>query len=276
MVRVLVTGSNGYIGQHLCKILSETYQVDGIDRYQESTHEYISKYHPRNILNPLYLEREEYDAIIHLAALVRVGESVEKPYDYYNTNINGTVNLLKNIKFKQFIFGSTGAASNPASPYAYSKLVAEDIVTEHCKNNKIPFTLFRFYNVTGSDGFKATNPDGLFYKLNEAIETGEFNIYGSDYDTEDGTAIRDYVHVNEICYALKNAIGNNTNTIENLGHGKGYSVKEIAETFQKVNNVDFKINYVERRAGDPARTILDNVSKFMTEKYTLEEYLKIS
>jgi UDP-glucose 4-epimerase len=275
-LKILITGSNGYIGQHLCKILHKHFDIDGLDLHGFPKHTFLQNYISKNITSDLSSIKTEYHAIIHLAALVRVGESVDRPYDYYNTNINGTTNILKNLKFKQFIFGSTGAASAPASPYAFSKIVAEDIVKEHCNNNNIPFTTFRFYNVTGTDGFKATNPDGLFYKLNEAIETGVFNIYGDDYDTKDGTAVRDYVHVNEICLALEAAIDNNTNSIENLGHGKGYSVKEIAETFKYINNLNFKINYAPKRPGDPAKTILDNVSKFMLEKYTLEEYLKIS
>ena len=136
--------------------------------------------------------------------------------------------------------------------------------------------MFRFYNVTGTDGFPATNPDGLFYKLNEAIETGTFSIYGGDYDTRDGTAIRDYVHVNEICHAIDRSIYKPSNSIENLGHGKGYSVKEIVETFKKVNNVNFEVKIEDRREGDPPKNVLDSVSNYMKEIYTLEDYLKIN
>lgn len=273
-MKILITGCNGYIGQHLCKMLS-MHELHGIDLHENSTTSYLTKYYGIDIRQPFNLS-ETYDAVIHLAALVRVGESVNFPTKYYQTNIIGTNNVLDGVNFEQFVFGSTGAASTPTSPYAISKLVAESYIKEYCQANNIPFTLFRFYNVTGTDGFEPTNPDGLFYKLNEAIETGEFDIYGHDYDTEDGTAIRDYVHVNEICAALRDSIGQQTNQIENLGHGNGYSVKTIVDTFKKVNNVEFKVNLAPRREGDPERTVLDNVSKFMIELYDWEDYLKIN
>ena len=273
-MKILITGCNGYIGLHLCKLL-KTHELHGIDLHENCISEYVTKYYSIDIRENFYL-KETYDVVIHLAALVRVGESVKEPTKYYQTNIVGTNNTLEGINFKEFIFGSTGAAATPTSPYAISKLVAEEYIEEYCKNNNIPFTMFRFYNVTGTDGYRATNPDGLFYKLVEAIETGEFNIYGHDYDTEDGTAIRDYVHVNEICTSITKSINNQSNQIENLGHGKGYSVKTIVDTFKKVNRVDFKVNLAPRREGDPERTILDNVSKFMIELYSLEDYLKIN
>lgn len=273
-MKILITGCNGYIGLHLCKLL-KTQELHGLDIHETSKSEYISKYFPVDIKEQYFLP-DEYDVVIHLAALVRVGESVKEPTKYYHTNVIGTNNTLLGTTFKQFIFASTGAAATPTSPYAISKVVAEQYVDEYCKVNNIPFTMFRFYNVTGTDGYPATNPDGLFYKLVEAIDTNEFNIYGHDYDTEDGTAIRDYVHVNEICASIIKSIDHQSNQVENLGHGRGYSVKTIVETFKKVNDVDFKVNLADRREGDPERTILDNVSPFMIELYTLEDYLKIN
>ena len=274
-MKILVTGSNGYIGKHLCKMLAKQYEVYGLDLHEKSHTDYVEKYYQIDIDEKFQLY-DEFDCVIHLAALVRVGESVEQPTRYYKTNIIGTNNVISGTYYKNFIFGSTGAAATPTSPYAISKLKAEENVKEHCEERKIPYTMFRFYNVTGTDGFPATNPDGLFFKLNEAVKTGEFNIYGGDYDTPDGTPIRDYVHVNEICDALAQAIESPSNDIENLGHGQGYSVKEIVETFKKVNKVDFKTNIRERREGDPPKNILDSVSSYMKNMYTLEDYMKIS
>lgn len=273
-MKILVTGSNGYIGKHLCKMLSQEHELHGLDLQPASETEYVKKYHQQDITELFRIE-EKYDTVVHLAALVRVGESVNHPDRYFNANVLGTMNTISGTQFDNFVFGSTGAAATPTSPYAECKLQAEEIIRDYCDDKKLSYTIFRFYNVTGSDGFAATNPDGLFFKLNEAVETGEFNIYGNDYDTHDGTAVRDYVHVNEICHALIEAIDQPSNQIENLGHGKGYSVLEIATTFQKVNNVQFNINMKERRAGDPPKNILDNVSKYMKELYTLEDYLKI-
>jgi len=107
------------------------------------------------------------------------------------------------------------------------------------------------------------------------MQTNEFTIYGDDYKTADGTCVRDYVHVNEICNAIKLAIETPSNKIENLGHGKGYSVKEIAELFKTVNNANITINIGPRREGDIEVSILDNVSKYMQSLYTIEELLDI-
>lgn len=273
-MKILVTGSNGYIGKHLCKMLSQEHELHGLDLQTASETEYLKKYHQQDITKLFKIE-EKYDAVVHLAALVRVGESVKHPDRYFNTNVLGTMNTISGTQFDNFVFGSTGAAATPTSPYAECKLQAEEIIRDYCDDKKLSYTIFRFYNVTGTDGFPATNPDGLFFKLNEAIETGKFSIYGGDYDTRDGTAVRDYVHVNEICQALTSAITKPSNSIENLGHGKGYTVKEIVETFKKVNNVSFDVEIKDRREGDPPKNVLDSVSDYMQQLYTLEDYLKI-
>jgi UDP-glucose 4-epimerase len=213
----------------------------------------------------------EYDTIIHLAALVQVGQSVEYPTAYYNTNINGT-NWLRNIvPHKKFIFASTGAAEGMASPYAISKRVAEQMLIEQEPN----CTIFRFYNVIGSEGFPATNPDGLFYNLVQAMETGKITIYGDDYDTKDGTAVREYVHVMDVCRALIEAIDNpSTSRFENLAYNDTRTVKEIVQTFIKVNKVNCQVEYAPRRPGDLESCYLENPSPFMKRNYTYEEMLK--
>jgi UDP-glucose 4-epimerase len=270
MKNILITGSSGYIGQHLFKQLKDAYNVDGLDIVPSNSTNMLLD------INTIKTEfYKEYDAVIHLAALVNVGESVLDPISYYQTNIEGTKNILKNFKCKNFIFASTGAAEQLNSPYGISKRVAEDIVTKFCKDVNKNFTIFRFYNVIGQDGFSPTNPDGLFFNLIKAIETKEFNLYGNTYNTVDGTCIRDYVHVNEICQALNLSIEEPSLQIENLGHGKGYSVLEIIEYFKKINNVNFNINVKSKRAGDLESSVLSTVSKYMTPLYSIEELLKI-
>lgn len=260
MNNTLITGSHGYIGSHLRHI---------IDRY-----DCIDLQIGSNILDS-NLDLTNYDTIIHLAAYVQVGESVEKPYEYYNNNINGTINLLEKFKGKHFIFASTGAAENSlTSPYAISKKVCEDIIQQKAKEQGFDYTIFRFFNVIGADfGLIPTNPDGLFYALKNAEERGYFNIYGNDYNTPDGTCIRDYIHVVEICTAIKNALNNPSNDIECLGHGKGYSVTEIVEMYKKLNNLTFNINYTDRRDGDLEISVLDNVSSYLTELYSINDML---
>jgi UDP-glucose 4-epimerase len=111
--------------------------------------------------------------------------------------------------------------------------------------------------------------------LIKAKETGVFNLYGADYNTPDRTAIRDYVHVNEICESIRMAIEKPANNLENLGHGKGHSVLEMATTFRLVNECNFQINYCQRREGDLEYSVLDNPSSYLVPKYKLSELLKV-
>lgn len=277
--KVLVTGSSGYIGSHLCKCLHTNYDVYGVDCVPNNNVDpYLTKFWNHDIRDSDTCELH-FDAVIHLAALVRVGESVQRPTDYYETNILGTINVLDTFKTDNFIFASTGAAAQPASPYARSKLVAEDIVREKCDN----YTIFRFYNVIGAAGFPPTNPDGLFYALIRAVETGEFGLYGVDYNTPDGTAIRDYVHVLEICEAIRLAVerpsvvkdAEVTPWVENLGHGHGHSVLEMVNTFKSENLVDFRVNILPKRPGDVECSVLNDVSPYMREMVPFNELLRM-
>lgn len=274
MKKILITGNSGYIGSHLCKMLHGQYEVHGLDIQLPKFA--IDKFYEQDI-NRLFDIDTEYDAVIHLAALVRVGESEQIPIRYYITNLNGTMNIVNRVKTKNFIFASTGAAQDCTSAYGISKRAAEDVVREYCTiHNPKDYTIFRFYNVVGSDGFDPTNPDGLMYNLMKARETGEFTVFGDDYEeSTDGTCVRDYVHVNEICDALKQAIEQPSNQIESLGHGVGYTVNEIVSLFQKVNDVDFEVKYGPKRKGDIPSSVLEDVSPYMKNLYTMEELLKV-
>jgi UDP-glucose 4-epimerase len=272
--KVLITGSSGYIGSHLCKMLTGEYEVHGLDMNMPIAP--VDRFYKQDI-NKLFDPDTEYDAVIHLAALVRVGESEHMPIKYYITNLNGTMNILNKVKTKNFIFASTGAAQDCSSAYGISKRAAEDVVREFCTVHRpTQYTIFRFYNVVGTDGFPPTNPDGLMWKLIEAQDTGSFTIYGKDYDVSpDGTCVRDYVHVNEICDALKQAIEKPSNNIECLGHGVGYTVKEIVNLYQKVNDCEFDVKYGPRRKGDLPSSVLEDVSPYMRNLYTMEELLRL-
>lgn len=275
MKKILVTGSEGYIGQHLCSLLEkqdvELHRLDNRLDYRTVKKHKLDIRYLGNPFRTSNIYDIEFDTVIHLAALVQVGESVKQPWLYYDTNINGTLNVLENLKYKNFIFASTGAASDPASPYGFSKRCAEDIVKEWAPVH----TIFRFYNVTGSEGFPATNPDGLFYNLNKAVETGTFELYGTNWNTKDGTCVREYIHVMDICHAIVKAIDNPTNDVENLGYGDTRTVKEIVNIFKEVNGVDFQVIYKEARPGDLESIYLDNPSKLVTRNYTYEEMLRL-
>jgi UDP-glucose 4-epimerase len=217
--------------------------------------------------------------VVHLAGLVNVGDSVKWPMRYYQTNVGGTMNLLERVSFDHFIFASTGAATDPYSPYGMSKLVSEKLVRQYCTLNNKKNTIFRFYNVIGTNGYEPTNVDGLMYNLMKAKNTGVFHLYGNDYDMlPDGSAVRDYLHVMEVCQAIKFAIDKpvSNSLIENLGHGKGHSVLEMVNAFKKANNCDFDVKIMPRREGDVARTVLDDVSSYMPlVNITIEEMLKV-
>lgn len=281
MKKILITGCSGYIGSHLCKRLETEYEVYGLD-IRPNQHP-VKQFFQIDINRPIDIP-DEFDAVIHLAALVNVGQSEQMPIQYYITNLNGTMNVLNKINTKNFIFASTGAAEACNSAYGISKRAAEDVVKEYCTiHNPTPYTIFRFYNVIGSSGYAPTNPDGLMYNLMRSEYTREFTIFGNDYDTPDGTCIRDYVHVDEICEAIRIAIEEPSNRVESLGHGVGYSVKEIVNIFENVNGSRLSegtdeaitIKYGPRRQGDVPVSVLEDVSKYMKNLYTIEDLLRL-
>ena len=278
MKKILITGNSGYIGSHLTQMLQKDsrYEIYGLDKNSPLIE--IQKHFYENIRHDFQrwvASDIEFDCVIHMAAEVAVGRSVHNPILYYQTNTIGTLNVLEKLRYKNFVFASTGSASGMHSPYSISKKAAEEIVEQYCREKTIPFTTFRFYNVVGTDGIPPTNPDGLMWNLIKAKETGKFNLFGNDYNTEDGTCIRDYTHVNEICNGLMQSIETPTNQIENLGHGIGYTVLQMIELFKKVNNCDFEVINKGRREGDLEKTVLSNPSTFMKHLYTLEELMKI-
>jgi len=275
MKKILITGNSGYIGSHLTKLLEDTYELYGLDTMNPRVD--IKHFINCDIRTMHYLQGE-YDTVIHLAALVNVGESEKMPSNYYMTNLTGTLNVLNGIKTKNFIFASTGAAEYCQSAYGTSKKAAEDCIREYCTKNNVPYTIFRFYNVIGSTVVEPTNPDGLFYNLIQAMRTKEFTIFGNDYDTVDGTCVRDYVHVMEICEALKLAIEKPSNSMECLGHGVGHTVGEIVNLFREVNdikNIDLLTKIGPRRQGDLPISVLDNPSSYMKKMYEFRDLLKV-
>lgn len=278
MKKILITGNSGYIGSHLTQMLlrDRNYEIYGLDKSSPlisiKNHFYQDI---RDATRNWPASEIEFDSVIHMAAEVAVGRSVHNPTLYYQTNTIGTFNVLEKLQYKNFVFASTGSASGMNSPYSISKKAAEEIVNQLCKEKSIPFTTFRFYNVVGTDGIPPTNPDGLMWNLIRTKETGKFNLFGNDYDTEDGTCVRDYTHVNEICHGVIQGIEGPTNKIENLGHGVGSTVLQMIDLFKKINRCDFEIINVGRRAGDLERTVLPNPSKYMKHLYTMQDLMKI-
>ena len=272
MKKILVTGSSGYIGSHLCKLLEKDYEVHGLDIVPPQT---PVEHFTQTDITKTFAGSGEFDAVIHLAALINVGESQQKPISYYITNLNGTMNVINKIKAKNFVFASTGTAHGCASAYAISKRAAEDVVRSYAQMAGMEYSTFRFYNVIGSSVVLPGNTDGLIRKLIEAKNTGTFTIHGDCYDTRDGTCLKDYIHVDEVCHALRTAIEKPANKIECLGHGVGYTVKEMVEMFQKTNNTNFNVVVGPPRAGDEGVYVLDKVSPYMPKLFKIEDLLKV-
>ena len=273
--KILVTGCTGYIGSHVCKVLFERgYKVIGLDinPNQNDVSKWVTDFIQADVRN--YTSYDEFSAVVHLAGVISVEESMSRPAHYYDTNLNGTLNMLGNIDQEtHFIFASTAGAFDPQSPYAKSKVAAEDVIKEQAEG----YTIFRFFNVAGSDGDNmqqgaSTHLIRIAAEVAAKKRPGMF-IFGSDYDTPDGTCVRDYIHVVDLANAIANAVKNGPKNTpyECIGSGKGYSVKEVIHTMGKVTGTDIGVNYMDRRAGDPAILTIDNQFDGLEIKHTLED-----
>ena len=226
--------------------------------------------------------------IIHFAAFSQVAESMKDPLKYYNNNTVNTTNLLKianSYGVTKFIFSSTAAVygevssdnipikesliTTPINPYGSSKLFSESIIKDVASiNSNFKYVILRYFNVAGADldgkiG-ECHNPETHLLPLIVKTALGKresIKIFGDDYNTSDGTCVRDYIHVCDLAdahiQALKYLDSNESDTF-NCGYGYGYSVKEVVETVKKVSNVDFKVEIEKRRVGDPAVLVSEN------------------
>jgi UDP-glucose 4-epimerase len=232
------------------------------------------------------IKSNNFDAIIHFAASIVVPESVENPLKYYLNNTVNTTNLI-NLAVKyginHFIFSSTAAVYGepeeipvkesskliPINPYGMSKLMTENVLRDSANAYKdFKYVILRYFNVAGADiknriGQSFPNATHL---IKVAAETAigkrdKLFIFGEDYDTKDGTCIRDYIHVDDLADAHLKALEylkNNNSNIFNCGYGYGYTVKEVIDTMKKVSGVDFRVEIFGRRPGDPAVLVADN------------------
>jgi len=277
VLKVLITGVTGYIGSHLAKVLYEAgHHIVGLD-LEWKKHNDVSRYCHRILIKDVtkHVCDEDYDVIVHLAGLIQVEESVAHPTKYYSTNLGGTVNMLRqNINGEpHFIFASTAGAFDAQSPYARSKLAAEDVIKEKSKN----YTIFRFFNVAGSDGMhRQVGRASHLIRIAAEAAAGKrdyMSIYGEDYDTPDGSCVRDYIHVVDLVNAIRDTIkhGPFNTPYECIGSGKGYSVKEVVKTMKDVTGQDFTVKMAGRRDGDPASLAIDNQFNLLHPQYQLKD-----
>lgn len=281
MKRILVTGGEGYIGSHVCKVLAEHgHDVCVVDTRFHGEYNDVSKYVNKefsvfNIFNDITdrIPFDSWDAVVHLAGRSVVPQSLKEPYEYYRVNTMGTYNLLRQVQTDNFIFASTSSAFEMASPYARSKVAAEDIIREKASG----YTIFRFFNVSGTDGTnRQLGPASHLIRRCAMVAAGilpKIEIYGDDYDTRDGTCIRDYIHVIDVSNAILSAIdrGPANSQFECLGSREGYSVIDVLNAMERVNGKPIPFSVSPRRAGDAVSCVVDQLSDYCNLTKSLED-----
>lgn len=282
---ILITGGAGYIGSYVNKFIADkgypTIVLDNLEKGDPKTvvrGEFIKGDIRDTSKIKEIIEKHKVQAILHFAAYIDVGESVAHPIKYYENNVAGTLSLLKAAlatNLKSFIFSSTAAVYGipsaplvsenfplqPINPYGESKLMIEKILKDISNSSDLKYIALRYFNAAGAD------PDGeiivsqkgrhnLIPKtLLSILEKSEICIYGTDYDTPDGTCIRDYIHLHDLAtahlLALEKLLQGGNSSIYNLGNGSGFSVKEVLKKAEEVTGEKLRVKAVGRRAGDP-------------------------
>lgn len=294
MKKVLIIGGAGYIGSHQVKMMCDrNYNVVVADNLSTGFREMVderAKFIEGDICDYDFLKRvfteEKFDGVIHFAALSLVGESVKKPLEYFENNVHGMQILLKvmvETGVKNLVFSSTAATYGehevmpiteeyntvPENPYGQSKLMMEQMINWVSKAHGINYVALRYFNACGAavDGSVGENhnPETHLIPLVLQVALGKrdsISIYGDDYATKDGTCIRDYIHVLDLCEAhlcaIENLFNKQINDCFNLGYGHGYSVHEIISAVREVTKHEIPVKIVGRRLGDPAMLVAEN------------------
>ena len=300
---ILVTGGAGYIGSHTCvELLNAGEKIIIVDNFSNSKPEMLDKireitdkdfkFYEVDLLDIINLEKvfkenPDIESVIHFAGLKAVGESVEKPIEYYHNNVTGSLilfDVMKKYNCKKIVFSSSATVyGNPktvpikedfplstTNPYGSTKLMIEQILNDiYISDNEWSIILLRYFNPIGAhkSGIIGENPNGIPNNLMPYInqvaigKLDHLNIFGNDYDTKDGTGVRDYIHVVDLAIghlkALEKARSSNGIEAYNLGTGKGYSVLEIVKAFEDATGVKVKYEITSRRPGDIATCYAD-------------------
>lgn len=316
---ILITGAAGYIGSHTAiNFINNGYEIVIFDNLETGHIEIVKtleqtgnvhfvKGDLRNFedINKVF-EDYNIDSVIHFAAFSLVGESVENPAKYYRNNVVGTLNLLDATvahNVKKIVFSSTCATygepkytpidekhpQNPINPYGNTKLCVEYMLKDYDRAYGLKSIILRYFNVAGDDeklriGEWHENETHLIPNILKSVSDKNkiFKIFGNDYDTPDGTCIRDYVNVEDLAEAHKLAYlyleKNNTSDVFNIGTEQGDSVKKVFDTCEKVLGTKIPVKITERRPGDPAKLYADarkakEILKWKPER-TLEKSIK--
>ncbi len=309
MMNVLVTGGAGYIGSHACKALAAAgYNPISYDN-MSCGHSWACKWGPleigdigdRNRLN-FVIELYKPEAVMHFAASAYVGESIQNPGKYYRNNVGGTLSLLEAVRdhgIDKFVLSSTCAtygtpnivpisedhSQHPINPYGASKLMAERMLADFESAHGIRSISLRYFNAAGADASleigEVHNPETHLIPLVLDAATGigpPVTIFGNDYDTPDGTCVRDYIHVSDLADAHLRALDSlkagADSSAYNLANGKGFSVQEVIESVERVTGLFVPREIGRRRVGDPSKLIGDS-SRIRKELGWQPQYCKI-
>jgi UDP-glucose 4-epimerase len=291
-MKVLVVGGAGYIGsittRHLLNCGHEPIVLDNLSKgHQESVPDHITfvkaDFGDRQTLSEL-LRRQPIDAVIHFGALSLVGESIQEPGKYFDNNVSKGLDLLDCLLehgVKHFVFSSTAAVYGeptstpieedfpltPTNPYGDSKLAFEKILKWYGQAHDLKYTSLRYFNAAGATDDVGEDHDGETHLIPLVLKVAleqrdQIAIYGDDYDTADGTCIRDYIHVSDLAsahvVALEQMITTGTSQIFNLGNGVGFSVRQIIDAARKVTGHKIPQRVTPRRAGDPSILVASN------------------
>ncbi len=292
-MNILVVGGAGYIGSHMVKLLGRRgCHVTTLDDLSSGHRDAVlagdfvqGDMADAELLRSVFAARR-YDAVMHFASFIEVGESVREPAKYYRNNVANTIALLAAMRdagVNQFIFSSTAAIFGtpqyvpiderhpraPINPYGRTKNMVEDVLADYERAYGLRSVCLRYFNAAGADPEGALGerhePESHLIPLALQAAAGRragLSVYGTDYDTPDGTCIRDYVHVSDLCdahwLALESLRDGAASQAYNLGNGNGFSVLEVIETAKKVTGVDFPVKHEARRAGDPPRLVADS------------------
>lgn len=278
MPNILVTGGAGYVGSvTVKKLLDQGHTVTVIDNLYKGRREAVDSravFLELDICDPASLQQnltgKNFEAIIHFAAFKDAGESMVKP-EKYCQNIIGLMNVIEistALSVKKIVFSSSAAVygtpqtakvsedhpCHPTNFYGYTKLAGEELLAWHKKIHSIDYVALRYFNVAGDGGLQYVDPKpaNIFNMIGEVLSgrKKELQIYGDDYDTVDGTGVRDYIHVSDLANAHIKALDVKGSHILNLGSEQGYSVLEIVNEFERISGKSIPRRIIARRAGD--------------------------
>ncbi len=292
-MNILIVGGAGYIGSHMVKALSEKKcNITVLDNLSSGHRDAVLAGHlvvgdlsDLDCLDKIFADNA-FDVVMHFASSIMVGESVEKPSLYYRNNVTNTQNLLDAMvkhDVKQFIFSSTAAIfgepeytpidekhpKTPINPYGRSKWMVEQILEDYDRAYGLKSICLRYFNAAGADseGQLGERHDPETHLIPLVLQAASGNrdaitVFGRDYDTEDGTCIRDYIHVADLCQAhwlaIQNLQKHGNSGRYNLGNGNGFSVKQVIDVCLEVTGMEIKVTEGERREGDPAVLVADS------------------